>query len=295
MNNKPIFSHYCDLNRASDELLPSMLAELKDNGVRNLVFLDPWITRLLKEPEFIGTLKYHLRNDFNFFDMHAPYGEAYDLACMSKGRREELVKDHIRALGYAADLGCKTYTIHIGAYYSVFFHTPNDVLRPLAVRTLEKLIPAAEKYGIILAVENAFERSNTPEEVMYYVNYFNHPNVKCCFDNGHALIMTDYPGKSGYDNYMTEEVWSNQMKFFNNAFEMMAPAMVTCHLHDNSGFSDQHLLPGLGTEKWDILTGKLRSAAPALLSIQSEASVLGKGHSIRHSVETYRKLFPDLL
>ena len=289
-----IFSHFVDWYRIPDEILKSQLKEAKENGVENLVFIDPWICRILRNPQDFGFFKHELLGKFNFFDMHAPYGECYDLACASQGRRDDVVKDHIRAMGYAADFGCKTYTIHIGAFDSVFFHKPNEEIRPLAVETLEKLIPAAEKYGIILAVENAFERSNTPEEVMYYVNYFNHPNVKCCFDSGHALIMDPHPGNGSYDSYMTDTVWSGKVEIFADAFEVMAPAMVTCHLHDNAGYSDQHLPPGEGVEKWDVLSDKLLNKAPQLLSIQSEAVIFGKGFALADVVKRYRKIFPGL-
>lgn len=295
MEEKMVFSHFFDWSNIPDSILKSQLKEVLACGVSNLVFVDPWICRILRDPRDFGIFKYEFRNDFTFNDMHAPYGECYDLACASEGRRENMIKDHIRALGYAADFGCKTYTLHIGAYDSVFFHKPNEKLRPLVIEALEKILPAAEKYGIVIAVENAFERSNTPDEVMYYVNYFNHPNVGCCFDNGHALIMDTFPGKGAYDDYMTNEVWSGKVENFTKAFELMAPAMVTCHLHDNSGYSDQHLPPHEGIENWPELAEKLLHNAPKLMSIQSESLVFSKGYAISDVVNRFRNIFPGIM
>jgi len=38
----------------------------------------------------------------------------------------------------------------------------------------------------------------------------------------------------------------------------MEPYLVTAHLHDNNGSSDQHLIPGFGTIPWDELVPRLK-------------------------------------
>ena len=291
MNEKLIFSHFCDWYRLPDEALASCFSLCRDLGMEQLVFIDPWIERILREPKFVGFLRIAMRDRVKFFDMHAPYGECYDLACMGNGRRDDMIKDHIRSLGYAADFGCRTYTIHIGAYDSVFYRVPNEKLRPLALESLEKLLPYAEKYGIIIAVENAFERSNTPDEVMFYVDYFNHPNLGCCFDSGHANVMKTGKDKV-YSDYLKNVAWWGEVENYDNAFERMAPAMVTCHLHDNDGLSDLHLIPEAGTEDWKLLAENLLTQAPKLISIQSEATVIGKEHSLVAVRDLFRKYFP---
>ena len=291
MNNNLIFSHFCDWYRMKDEALPSCFALCRDLGMKQLVFIDPWIERILKEPKFVSFLRTSMRDRVEFFDMHAPYGECYDLAAMGKGRRDDMIQDHIRGLGYAADFGCRTYTVHIGAYDSVVYKVPNETLRPLALESLEKLLPYAEKYGVVIALENAFERSNTPDEVMFYVEHFNHPNLGCCFDSGHANVMKSGKNKV-YGNYMKNVAWWGEVENYDGAFERMAPAMVTCHLHDNDGLSDQHLVPEAGTENWELLAENLLTKAPKLISIQSEASIISQGHSLVEVRDLFRKYFP---
>ena len=290
-----VFSHFCDWSHCPDSMLPSCFAEFNDLGADNLVFLSGWLSRILKDPMFFGALKHAAKNRVKFTDMHAVYGECYDLACMSPARREELVRDHSLALAYASELGCRSYTIHIGAYNSVFFQTPNEVLRPCALETLEKLIPAAEKYGVVIAVENSYERSNTPDEVMYYVNAVNHPMVKCCVDCGHANMLEYHPGKDNYGSYIKNEVWWGSIEHENQAFEKMASKIVTCHLHDNDGYDDQHLPPGMGSVNWEKIADNLLNNAPELRSIQSEASIFSTGISIKDYVSRFRKIFPSLI
>ena len=295
--NKPVFAHYYSFESVPDAMLANVFAEFRDNGVSSLVFGDYFARRLLREPEFFAVLKRHCFNlGMNLVEMHAPFGECFDLACTSPARREQLVLDHIRCMQYAAETGCRTYTVHIGAHDSVYMHVSNDKIRPLALESLQKLIPAAEKLGIVIAVENAFERSNTPDEVMYYVEAVSHPNVGCCFDSGHANIMAPAPGKTGemYHEHMRETVWEGELEFYSGAFEKMAESIVTCHLHDNDGFSDQHRMPGCGTVNWEELAAKLSANAPRLLSVQSEVSCVQGGNSIRQLCDTFRKIFPQL-
>lgn len=291
------FSYYFDWHHCPDQLLNSEFAQCRDLGIKKLVFVDKWIERLLQEPKFAAVLKLAAQSgNISFGDMHAPFGECFDLAAAGCERRNDMIKDHIRALGYASDFGCRTYTIHIGAFDSVFFATPNDDIRKLAVDSLEKLIPYAEKYDIAIAVENAFECSNTPHEVMYYVNYFNHRLVGCCFDNGHANIMAATPGKDRnlYSSYMRNTVWGGEVELCDNAFELMAPRIFTCHLHDNNGYSDQHSVPGNGNVNWEELAEKLLNHAPQLISLQTEAKVFAEGLSFSEIVKRYRKYFPVL-
>ncbi|MBR2345203.1 MAG: sugar phosphate isomerase/epimerase [Lentisphaeria bacterium] len=291
-----VFSHFFPLEYVSDNMLPSIFAEFRDNGVKNLVFTDCMIKRILKDPAYFGLLKRICFNTgIKLVEMHSPFGECYDLACSTAARRPGMIQDHITSMRYAAECGSRTYTIHIGAHDNVYLKVPNEVVRPLALAALEQLIPEAEKLGIVIAVENAFERCNNPDEVMYYVEAVDHPNVGCCFDSGHANIMEDFPGKrqEQYGPHM-HNVWLGDVVQFANAFERMAPRMATCHLHDNDGFSDQHLLPGQGRSDWKVLADKLLNHAPQLLSIQSEVNVISAGCSIRKLCDTFREIFPGL-
>lgn len=294
--NKPFISHFFSWDKVADELVPQVFAEFKANGINDLVLCDTWSERLLKEPQFFTRLKYwKLQQDIRLRETHAPFGECFDLGCLTKARRPSMINDHITCMRYAAELGSLTYTIHIGAWDSVIYHTPNDVIRPLAIETLEKLLPEAEKLGIIIAVENSFERSNTPVEVMYYVNHFNHPNIGCCYDAGHASYMENFPGKS-QDKYTSHmrSAWSGYVEEFNDAFEYLAPAIVTCHLHDNDGYSDAHNLPGTGRIDWKALTEKLLTQAPRLCSIQSEVSTMNHAIPVKRLCDKFRELFPEL-
>lgn len=290
MNKNIPFVHYFSWNKISDEMIPNTMSEFRWNGVENMVFCNTLMDKVLREPVFFGALRYHMHNQkMNLIETHAPHGQCYDLSCPDKGRFDSLIDDHIKCMGYSVDCGAMTYTLHIGAWESIFYRTPNEEIRKIAVKKLEKLVPAAEKLGIIIAVENSFERSNTPDEVLYYINYFNSPYLQCCFDSGHANIMAPAPWKK-QENYSPQLkfAWENNVEQYPDALEKLAPYIVTCHLHDNDGYSDAHALPGRGTLDWQKTISGLKKC-PNLKSIQSEVTFT-PDLAIGEVVDTFNKL-----
>lgn len=284
-------SYYHNWGSMPESMYDSFANEFKDNGVNNLVVVAPIMERFINEPSSFGTwLRFKHSNKLEFSDVHMPYGEHMDLACPDRGRRDGMIADQKKAMGYAVDLGAKTATIHIGAFESAFFQTPNSKIRPFVVDALEKLLPEAEKLGIMLLIENSFERSNTPDEVLYYLSQVDSPNLGVCFDSGHANLMEYYPGKD-YNKYFggVTHAWLDTMEYCNDALDKLLPHIVTCHLHDNDGYSDAHKMPFDGTIDWPKMMAKIKTA-PRLMTMQSEASMFGYGYSVKQQVDTFKKV-----
>lgn len=290
MNKNIPLAHFFSWDQVNSEMIPNVMSEFRWNGVKNLVFCDSLIKQVLRDPAFFGELRYHMHNQkVNLIETHAPSGQCYDLSCPDTGRFDSLIEDHIKCMGYSVDCGAMTYTMHIGAWESIFYRTPNEEIRKIAVKKLEKLVPAAEKLGIIIAVENSFERSNTPDEVLYYINYFNSPNLKCCFDTGHANIMAPADWKKQeYYSAQLKFAWENYVEQYPDALEKLSPYIVTCHLHDNDGYSDAHILPGRGTIDWKKLVPALKKC-PDLRSMQTE-TVYSPDLSVGEVVSTFDAL-----
>lgn len=285
------FFHYYSWKIVPDEMIPGIFAEFRDNGVEHLVFSSIWSIRMLSEPGFYPSLMLMARRaGIKLGAVHAPWGAIYDLNCPDMGRRPALIEDHKTAMAYCADAGCRTYTVHVGAYHNVFMRTPLEVLRPLALDTLEKLLPTAEKYNLVIAVENAFELPNSAAEVVGLVKHFASPYIGCCYDSGHANMMMPFPGKDPacYPGYMNDS-WPDGVQETADTLKLMSPYIVTAHLHDNNGYGDEHKLPGMGRIDWPALMAELR-ACPRLLSLQAEAITVPHGHSVRGTVEAYRKV-----
>ena len=284
-------SHFFPWKKINDDFVTNILCEFADNGAESVVLTDEWGKRLVKEPGFYTTLLGWLRESgMKIFECHGLWSIAYDLNITDRPRRRAMIEEHKLCMEYAADLGCRTYVMHIGAFDCYYKDTTLEEMRRLAVESLEKLIPAAEKLGIIIAIENSFEPSNTPDEVLYFLNYFNTTVLGCCFDTGHENIMAKTPGKdpAKYASYMNV-CWKNGVVEEADAFGKLAPHIVTCHLHDNDGYGDAHNLPGTGTIDWKTLIPALKNC-PRIVSMQNETSAGAYHVSIAKLCRTFDEL-----
>ena len=287
------------------EMYPRVLREFLDWGIDKIVFGDSLITRGLAEPEFIDFLRdLTKRLGVSFVAMHAPYGRAFDMDIPDFGRRPGMIADHRKAMRIAAEFGSKTYTIHVGASHYVRREANLPQLIELAAQTMELLVPDAEKAGVVLAVENAFEPPNSARVVRQLVEpYAGNKFVGVCFDTGHANCMTMHPGKdiTKYRHYMYSSWYETGIVPENDALEVLKPYIVTTHMHDNDGYGDSHSMPGAGTIDWNTLVPKLKSC-PRMLEFQTEVNYndgtnwSGKllapsgGYSIKRLVESFRKI-----
>src|SRR4029453_8720233 len=101
------------------------------------------------------------------------------------------------------------------------------------VRSLEELAPVAADAGVRLAVEvipNTL--SGASALVTLIEDELDLPSLSICMDVGHARLMGDVV----------------------DAIESCSGHIVTTHLHDNRGRTDDHLVPGQGIIDWDAAT-----------------------------------------
>jgi sugar phosphate isomerase/epimerase len=277
----------------SDAMLPNLFVEFAANGAENMVIDETMACKILDDPRYYSNLERFARGaGVKLFEIHAPFGECWDLNCSVKARRPYLVEGHIKCMNYAAEAGCRTYVIHVGAWDCIFRPEISiEKMRELALETLEKLLPEAEKAGIVLAVENSFEMSNATDEVLGLLKNFDSPFLGCCFDAGHANYMA--PSRDGkpkvHLQYLVEQAWRGNLIEEPAALEKLLPHIVTCHLHDNSGVGDDHNLPGRGTADWAAVMPKLLSA-PRLISCQSEVNYVANQVSIKELCQTMSSL-----
>ena len=276
-------SHFYSWKKVPDTLVPVFMKEFADNGARNLVLTDEWTERLVREPGFYSKLKGWLGGSgMNIFECHGIWGPAYDLSITDRPRRKGMIEDHIMGMEYAADLGCKTYTVHLGRWY--------QGMENAVSKALEALVPAAEKIGIVLAIENGFDPGNSPDALLQYLRTFPSPNFGCCLDTGHANVMDSRPDKKIelYASYV-KTFWNNAIRQETDPIGKLSEYLVTAHLHDNDGYSDAHMLPGTGTIPWDKWLPALRKC-PRIASLQNETIAMDFRISIRKLCETFDEL-----
>lgn len=302
--NAPLCYNYPWASLA-DNWYSHVIREYLDWGVDTFVLCDDMLERCLAEPDYVDFLR-KLMKEFHvrFISAHGLAGQLRDLNVPELEYRPGIFRDHVRAMEIAAEFGSKTYTVHVGAYYYCYKHVALDALRPLAKDMLEKLLPEAEKLGIVIAVENSFEMPNSAKEVLGLVTPFlSSPSTGVCYDTGHANIMAPAQGKTldKYEPYMHSSWWENDVIMEDKAIELLQPYVVTVHIHDNTGYGDYHAMPFDGSIDFTELMPKI-FACPRMLEYQTEICFSygenwsGKllapvgGYSIKKQVETFKRL-----
>ena len=108
-----------------------------------------------------------------------------------------------------------------------------DNHRGSLLRSLEELTPVAARHGVQLAVEVIPNELSTPSALVDVLESDIDTTVLgICMDVGHARIMGDVV----------------------EAIETCSGHVITTHLHDNRGRSDDHLVPGKGVIDWEATT-----------------------------------------
>jgi sugar phosphate isomerase/epimerase len=172
--------------------------------------------------------------------MHAPIAGSYvngswkdglSLASADDGKRKAAVDETLATLDVAAAVPYKVLVVHCGV--PVPYAAPGDNHRGSLIRSLEELSPVAARYGVRLAIEVIPNELSTPSALVDVIESdIDASGLGICMDVGHARMMGDVV----------------------DAIEACSGHIITTHLHDNRGRSDDHLVPGKGVIDWDAAT-----------------------------------------
>ena len=157
-----------------------------------------------------------------------------------RAERMEKMKRSIRG---TAVLGCKNWIVHPIMPYGINELGTDDAQKTwdLNVVFMRELLACAKEHDIIICFENMpmpnFSLGSV-DAIMRFVNEMNDDHFRVCLDTGHVNV---FPGQTLYD-----------------AVHMIGDKLQTLHVHDNSGKSDEHRLPWLGTADWEGFGRALR-------------------------------------
>ncbi|MDP3717168.1 MAG: sugar phosphate isomerase/epimerase family protein [Acidobacteriota bacterium] len=169
--------------------------------------------------------------------MHAPiaaayangtWREGYSLAAADEPRRKLAVAETAAALNLAALVPYRVLVLHCGV--PAPHGSAADNHAPSMVRSLEELSPIADGAGVRLAVEvipNALSTASSLVDLLE--SEIEASGLGICMDVGHARLMGDVV----------------------EAIETCSGHLLTTHLHDNRGRTDDHLVPGQGVVDWE--------------------------------------------
>ena len=262
-------TYFFDFSTADDDKRRSVLHEFSLAGAENIVLSPYFIYAVRNDCRMRDVFLQELeREGLKFLDAHSPFGKNIDLNCPDEEYRKKSVELHSDALSIASDMGVKTITVHVGTDCIFPGISGAEHLENIR-RMLEKLLPCAEKNKIAICIENIWSPCNSPESLLYLKNCFDSDYLGFCYDAGHANLMDK--GRN-FAECNVADCWrfaGVEPQWENAALEKMLPHVMTCHLHDNDGFSDTHSGIGTGTVDFNHIIPLLYSA-PELQCMHSE-------------------------
>ena len=278
-----------DWEYPSDRDRQTVMYEFAANGAKHIVLSDSLIKMIGRTPNLYRQLRREVEAaGLDFVDAHAPYRGDCDPNCPDPAVRPCMLARLRLTLQIVHDFGVKTCCVHIGNIFYEGYTAEQQ--RDAVCRTLDEILPLAEDLDVTMCLENIFRPLNSVDDVLYFLKMYPSKCLGACFDSGHANIMER--GRSipscvahkAFGDYGFPVPWEE------DALGRMLPHIVNCHLHDNDGAADQHMLPGKGTVDWNVLVPKLLSA-PRLACIQSEVLPLRVQQPIRPLCEKFAELF----
>ena len=240
--------HFVEWKKVADEDLAKTLHDVRSWGVTDIVAHPIWYMKDQENKGFLKKVAAMIKDaDLKTPACHALWGKKFDFANEDEARRIASMEDHKAFLYDLAEMGVTTYTLHLG------MHKVNDswdFAWDQIRRSVDALLPVAEKTSIALALENGGEAMNVLRNLAELVKEYAHPQVGMCFDTGHANC---YSATSLFE-----------------IFDFMKDDLVTCHMHDNYGAYDDHNPPGSGNIPWDKLIAALK-ACPRMHHAETES------------------------
>ena len=237
-----------------------LLKAIAESGMRRLVLSYAMMEQLILQPELLPVWREELREfGLCFMDSHAPWGR-----------------------------GINTMTVHPGG------GPDPDTSFAALLRSLEELLPEAERAGVTLCLENVWTPMDHSARLLEAVRRFDTPYLGLCYDTGHANLSEK--GRHFPEESVVPRSWTSlglPVVWEENLAEKFHPWMVNCHFHDNHGISDEHNLPGDGTVDWPHIFSVL-NRAPRLRCVQCEVRIPSTGVIPSVWREAFRKLSPDL-
>ncbi|MBR4219907.1 MAG: sugar phosphate isomerase/epimerase [Victivallales bacterium] len=290
---KPVTYNF-GLVKKTDEELRDTLRQLAEGGVQRLNLNNALLEHFIVTPDAVPKYEKAMKGyGLSFMDAHAPWGTWKDPGVPVESEHAQIVMRQKMALRLCNRFGVTSIAYHTANTFNSIYGadlTLNDYYRML-LRTMEELLPDAQKLGVVMALENQWTPLNQSACLLNAVRHFDTKWLGICYDSGHGNLTEhgqEFPGKTVvptiWNDIQLPVVWEEQF------IEKVRPYLINCHLHDNDGISDQHNLPGLGIVDWKRIMDNLANA-PRLQCIQCEVNMAKEGApTIEKLVSTFNSL-----
>ena len=282
-------TYFINWRVVSNELVPVIMEQVASYGIENIVLTDSVIPRLADMDVHELFLKSAAAAGLKYVDAHAPIQETDLLGLAPEKNRKAMLRSSENVIQIAGEFGCKTCTFHVWNWRPDS-HNAEERFGYIC-DSLESLLPIAEKNDVIIALENVWCPPCAPEFLVRIMKHFNSPYLGLCYDSGHAFVFDQ--GRYNPEQSCVPVSWNcpvEEIPWDGEALEKMLPWIVNCHLHDNNGLKDQHVMPGKGNINWKHVVDLLVQA-PNLKCIQSEVSAKWQDGDVKTLKQDFEKIF----
>jgi sugar phosphate isomerase/epimerase len=188
-------------------------------------------------PANLGDLQQWLaEGGLELHGVHAPVGESFangrwgplfSLASADAAMRAHAVGEAEASLHIARRIPFRVLVAHLGLPRTAA--GPGDNSRDGARRSIEELAKKAKPLGVRIAIEVIPNELSRAESLVHFIEeVLDTADVGICLDFGHAHMDGDLV----------------------DAIETVSEHLISTHVHDNGGRTDDHLLPFEGTIDW---------------------------------------------
>lgn len=182
---------------------------------------DGWREDIKRLKDYAGEL------GVKFVQAHSPAFETLETLNPNENWNEKL-KETIRSIEICELLDIPMTVVHAG----VKRNTPKEQTLKLNKEFYDLLLPTMEKTGVMVLVENVGANDNngryyfnSGERLAEFIDYYNHPLLKGCYDIGHGNVF-----RTQYQDIIA-----------------LGDRLKAIHYNDNDGVSDMHTIPFLST------------------------------------------------
>ncbi|MGH9198601.1 MAG: sugar phosphate isomerase/epimerase family protein, partial [Acidimicrobiia bacterium] len=173
------------------------------------------------------------------------WGPAFSNATLDPSARQRSITEAQAALQIARRIPTNVLVVHLGLPRNQKI-PPHDNNREAARSSVEQLCKLTSETNIRLALEIIPNELSTATALVDLLeNHVDCPTAGICLDVGHAFLMGDLV----------------------EAIETASGHIITTHVHDNGGKSDEHLVPFEGRIDWP-------AALTALQKVGYEGTIL---------------------
>jgi sugar phosphate isomerase/epimerase len=197
------------------------------------------------------------------------WGHAFSNASPDARERERAVDETLTAVRAAGQLGCACAVLHLGIPDGQPIPPGDNDARALT-RSLETIAAQCDETGVQLALEVIPNRLATPTALLDWLSGdLPLERAGVCLDVGHAQLVGGAP----------------------EAIETLGGHIITTHIHDNRGRTDDHLVPFEGVLDWPatvMALAKVGYPGPWLFELPDHgdaARVLDGAVGARHRIQ----------